>query len=167
VRHDGTFDTPCSRAGAGLHRGSFCRTDRHLARRRRDKCRRHARHDTMSAIGRAVLATARYPLASRFLPHDVSRAGRLAVDYSGQWLRIAYTDIIHRLGRTRSKSDLCKIHAHALCRARSFSCNVKMQNVLPDAELRVKCNGGFVTKISLHIDHISSPCFCYARQLPN
>jgi hypothetical protein len=47
------------------------------------------------------------------------RAGRLAVDYSGQWLRIAYTDIIHRLGRTCSKSDLCKIHAHVLCRTRS------------------------------------------------
>ncbi len=40
IRHDSTFDTSCSRAGAGLHRGSFRRPDHHLARRPRDKCRR-------------------------------------------------------------------------------------------------------------------------------
>ena len=40
MRHDSTFDTSCSRAGAGLHRGFFRRPDRHLARRPRDKCRR-------------------------------------------------------------------------------------------------------------------------------
>ena len=42
VRHDSTFDTSCSRAGAGLHRGSFRRTDRVVAGKgRRSRVTRH------------------------------------------------------------------------------------------------------------------------------
>src|ERR1700730_11926837 len=70
------FDTSCSPAGAGLHRGTFRRTDRLVAGEVAISVADHTRHDTISGIARAVLATA----PNRFALCGLSMGGSIAFE---------------------------------------------------------------------------------------
>ena len=67
-------------AGAGLHRGSFRRTDRLVARRVAISVADHTRNDTMSGIARAILAKA----PNRFALCGLSMGGSIAFEMMRQ-----------------------------------------------------------------------------------